>query len=223
MRNGTAPTAGEGWSHDRRWLAWMAVTVWLLPGLVGCTTNSVGEPQAAAAVSHTASTWTAAVTSSSTTSRPSSARPRQLELANVDPCELLTAAQQVTFGVDRAPRPGHEPTLRSATCNFSSIAQKTGFGISPVTVSVSTDFNPAAVNGDVRPLIVAEFPAVELYGPLPDKLDDFCIVVVDVADGQVIHVDYGEDGHRPHLTKDGVCSRAAQIAGLAVTNLMARK
>ena len=200
------------------------VAVCLVLVTAACTSTSVGEPQGIPAVSATASSVPRSTNGSGSASvRPPSARPRQLQLAGVDPCGLLTAEQRDTFGIDREPQPGNDPTYESLACHFSSHAMRTGFGVYPVTAFGIERFQPGLVMAQVRSLTVAEFSGVELYTPMPEDLDEFCVVAVDVADGQAVVVDYGEEGHRPHLPRGVVCTRAAQVAGFVVSNLMARR
>lgn len=167
---------------------------------------------------------------SSTSSRPTSAssapstpvRPRQVATAGLKSCDLVTTDQQRRFGIDRPPNPSDDPFLQAVTCNYGSRAQKVGFGVSMLTAFGIDRFQPGKVRGDLRPMTVRDFPAMEFHTVFSDTLDDACIVVVDIADGQAVHVDYGEEGVRPHLGKPILCTRAAQIADVIMGNLLAR-
>jgi hypothetical protein len=97
-----------------------------------------------------------------------------------------------------------------------------GFGVSMLTAFGIDRFQPGKVRGDLRPITVRDFPAVEFHTVFSDTVDDACVVVVDIADGQAVHVEYAEEGIRPHLGKSVLCARAAQLADVVMGNLLAR-
>ncbi|WP_312872680.1 DUF3558 domain-containing protein [Kibdelosporangium persicum] len=189
-----------------------------------CTTVSTGAPvpQGAASSSGTAPRPSTTSIGSAATTGIKSRRPEQLVLADVQPCGLLTAGQQQRFGVDRPPRITDAPALKAPSCNFLSFEQGIVISISPMTSFGIDRFQPGQVNGEVRPLTVRAFPAVEVFTETSERSDMFCVVVVDVADGQAVHVNYSEAGVRPHLGRNVVCDRAAQVADVVIENLLAR-
>lgn len=186
---------------------------------VACSTEDAGVPLAQPPSSTSATTSTSRATSTTLPVRP---RPRQLLVADVQPCDLLAADQQRRFGIDTAPSPDDDPSLQAMTCDFISHAQKIAIAVSPLTNFGIDRFQPGKVNGEVRSLTVRTFPAVEVFTETIETIDMFCVVVVDVADKQAVHVSYSENGVRPHLGRSVVCERAAQVADAVVGNLLAR-
>ncbi|MBE1469524.1 DUF3558 domain-containing protein [Kibdelosporangium phytohabitans] len=203
----------------------LVVTALAMLSLAACTTAETGTPVVERMSGNSAndsrsSAAAAPTTGSRTSPPPNPPRPRDLPIAGIDPCSLLTKEQQQRFGVDEPLRPRQEPTFKSPLCGFASRQNKIVFDVITVTTSGIDRFKPGKVNGEVRPLTVHAFPGFEVFTELLPTSYVFCVVVVDVADGQVAHVTYREDGAR--LGKAEVCRRTAQVADAVVGNLLAR-
>ncbi|MFC0111341.1 DUF3558 domain-containing protein [Kibdelosporangium aridum] len=187
--------------------------------LAACTTEHAGVPVAQRGPLTTSTTQPPSSSTSSPTSVP---RPRDLVMSGSRPCDLLTPDQQRRFGIDDQPRTDDDPTLRAQSCYFDSNKQRTTFAISALTSFGIERFQPRKINGEVRPLTVRAFPAVEVFTQTIESIDMFCVVVVDVAAGQAVHVNFREAGLRPHLGRAEVCRRAAEVADVVMGNLLAR-
>ncbi|WP_260478693.1 DUF3558 domain-containing protein [Kibdelosporangium aridum] len=187
--------------------------------LAACTSEQAGVP---AAQRGPLTSSTPQPPSSSTSAPPTVSRPRDLAMSGVRPCDLLTPDQQRKFGVDDQPRINDDQTLQAQSCYFDSQKLRTKISVSPLTSFGIERFQPGKVNGEVRPLTLREFPAVEVFTETIETIDMFCVVVVDVAAGQAVHVNYGEDGLRPHLGRSEVCRRAVEVADVVTGNLLAR-
>ncbi|WP_235038513.1 DUF3558 domain-containing protein [Kibdelosporangium aridum] len=188
--------------------------------LAACTTEQAGVP--AAQRGPLTSSTSQPPSPSTSAPPPSVSRPRDLAMSGVRPCDLLTPDQQRKFGVDDQPRTNDDQTLQAQSCYFDSQKLRTKISISPLTSFGIERFQPRKVNGEVRPLTIRAFPAVEVFTETIETIDMFCVVVVDVAAGQAVHVNYGEDGLRPHLGRSEVCRRAAEVADVVTGNLLAR-
>ncbi|WP_312024945.1 DUF3558 domain-containing protein [Kibdelosporangium aridum] len=202
-------------------MAVLAVAV--VVALTACTTES-GQTPYVPPIPLTSSVPTSPTFSRTSQSTPPTtrSRPRDLTMSGIRPCDLLTADQQRKFGVDDQPRTNDDETLRAQSCYFDSQKLRTKISVSPLTRFGIERFQPREVNGEVRPLTIRAFPAVEVFTRTIDTIDRFCVVVVDVAPGQAVHVNYGEDGLRPHLDRSEVCRRAVQVADVVVENLEKR-
>lgn len=150
-------------------------------------------------------------------------RPRDVPVRDVDPCDLLTEAQRAEIGLESPPLfspadgsvlfEGPEPLCGSIANDPRA------FG---VTVATPYDgLGVSALTGrPVRPELtvidVQGFPAV-LARPGFDPL--FCQVLVDVAPGAAVSVNF-RDGGRRNIPQDDLCEGAVQVANAAMTTLL---
>ena len=152
-------------------------------------------------------------------------RPREVRLDGVDPCSLLTAAQRAELGLDGRPvfDAGPSDLYRAAAVPACVIG---GFepraitvGVSLVTTAGIELFTSGELAAEVRPVQVRGFPAVVA---VPTRFSEYCTVVVDVAPGQLLDVQFGDGGRRPPIPQDQLCRDAEIAAGAVMATLLVR-
>lgn len=74
-------------------------------------------------------------------------------------------------------------------------------------------------SGGIRVITVAGYPALETESPALLRPDTQCIVVVDVAPGQALQVNYDYAGALP-MTRERACDRARPAAEMAMRTLI---
>lgn len=173
-------------------------------GAAGCGSTTVAGAPAAVAPTSSAG---------ATSSVP--ARPADLPLEGVQPCELLTADQRVQLQMNRPPMPSTYSDLIAA-CSISSTLRG-GTAIAADRQRGAEYFltDTVIIHGD--PIMVGDYPATMLY----NKADQAktCFVNIDVADGQNLSIQYSQpDGPGQAV----LCPIAEEIALAALTTLRAR-
>jgi hypothetical protein len=181
-----------------------AVVVLVLLLLAGCTTVT-GQAEPAAPAS----------------SAP--ARPREVRIDGVDPCSLLTEQQRAELGLDAQPRrdigplppyPGSDIPL----CLFGGFRPRSvSLGVATVTTTGIELFRSGGLVADIRPIEVQRFPALVAIAP---RNNDFCSVVIDVAAGQALDVNFRLDGRDAGAPVDSLCEDAERAAGAVMNTLL---
>jgi hypothetical protein len=147
-------------------------------------------------------------------------RPQDVSLQEVDPCDLLTAAQRDELGVGR----GREGTathegFNSPSCIWTrfpeeprdsyliELIQQRG---AEYALDSSTGVNIVQVEG---------FPAVETRrgGNYPNE--SHCVLLVDVAENQSLWIQYDYEGSTIPTDREMACEKARNTAGMAVQTL----
>jgi Protein of unknown function (DUF3558) len=210
------------------------VMIGALATLAGCTVRSSGDPSPTSA-DGSSSSPTSATTE---TTDPKFAnllppRPRELDLAGVDPCkDLLTEGQlrelAYDLGYARPPQPDHSDIHGGPDCTFSSTGRSGGtdrnirslVGISTTEGALAWVTDPARVP-DTRPEVVTVegFHALVLLHP---KIAGNCLVVVDTAEGQYLEVTSSQatgEGTGP----EPFCAEAERVAGMAIKTISASR
>jgi Protein of unknown function (DUF3558) len=181
--------------------------------VAGCTSSQAGTAQPQPSTTQT----TTAVQ-----------RPRDLDLSHVDACKTLTAEQQAQYGVDSQPRPGSSGgqslLAGSPGCTFLSEQRQTTILVLASTKMGLPEFiertgtRPSRKNIEVK-----GYPAISEEGNLsaPERGSGACFVTVDVADGQLLDVQFSQvaASQDKRLPIETLCARAAEVAGAAVTTL----
>jgi hypothetical protein len=182
----------------------------LLLGLAGC-----GSGGSTAAPSGT--TAPAAPPPSSSLS-PRSA---ELKLDGVDPCALLTAAQQGQLGVEQVGQANNSDELGSAACQWGNNGAKPdNRWLARLIVKRGADYALGSTTG-VQVVQIGGFSAVQTAAPYQDPNTN-CVLVVDVAQGQSLGVQYGNAaGDYPGINHDVACQLDRKAAELMVQNLRA--
>jgi Protein of unknown function (DUF3558) len=149
------------------------------------------------------------------------ARPRDLRLDGIEPCSLLTEQQRAELGLDGEPSSGTEPSVlfkgEEAACvvrGFSPRAVTVKIGL--VTTTGVELFTEGNLDAGISGLLVQGFPAVIA---VPARFPDFCSVLVDVAAGQLVNVQYADGGRKPPIPQDQLCRDATQTADAVISTL----
>lgn len=150
-------------------------------------------------------------------------RPRDVPVQDVDPCALLTDAQRAELDLETPPLftdsdssvlfEGPEPLCTSNAFDPRAFGIGVALPYDGLGIAALTG---RPVRSQLTPLDVQGFPAV-LARPGSDPL--FCQVVVDVASGQALNVQFRDSG-RGDFPQDELCDGAVEIADAAMTTLL---
>jgi uncharacterized protein DUF3558 len=176
--------------------------------LAGCTTSQVGTPTAGDRP-----------TATSTTTATPDHRPRDIDMAGADVCRLVTALPLATFGLDRSRAPvGGDSALfpGSRDCFVNGTAANLALTLVAVADVGVAEFLDGA-NVDVDRTEVRGYPLYVLTPPTPES----CFGALDVADGQLLYVNYGlgSPGAEPATPQATLCERVPGIAAAALDAL----
>jgi hypothetical protein len=151
-------------------------------------------------------------------------RPRDLRIDGVEPCSLLTEQQRAELGLDGTPRSSRAPSVLfggdEATCfvrGFQPRAVTVGVGV--VTTAGIEVFTEGDVSASLTRLDVQGFPAIQA---LPTRFTKFCSVLVDVAPGQLLDIQYSDGGRTPPIPQEQLCRDAEQVANASMRSLLSR-
>lgn len=184
----------------------------LIVVLAGCTTGGQASPADPPATNQA---------SPATSSLPP--RPRDVPIDDVDPCTLLTREQRAELGLDRPPQPRREPSLLYpgdvSWCSIGGTEPSISISISTVTTAGIEFWTSGRAAAEIRPLQVAQFPALEATSRV---VDDGCNVIVDVAAGQMLDIQARSAGANPPITQDRLCRDASRAANLTMDTLLSQ-
>lgn len=158
--------------------------------LTGCTNSQAGQANPAGAGATTP--YQAPANGGADVSL--SPRPKDVSLTGVDPCSLLTKAQQTALKVRAGVRglPA-QLTDNSPSCNFrfADITPGAEYNVAVDTASgIQRWLDPTLAN-NVKQVTVGGFPALDITLEPPDLLQG-CTTAVSVANGQMFMVDLGQ-------------------------------
>ncbi len=149
-------------------------------------------------------------------------RPRELRLDGIEACALLTSQQRADLGLQGQPIAGQSKSqvFAGPTCSI------TGFKPRDVDVfltlargnGIRVILDPGIVRDQPELTAVKEFPAVISRS----QARDYCSVDVDVADGQLLDVQFADAGKDPPIPQDQLCRDAAQVATAVIETLQAK-
>ena len=150
-------------------------------------------------------------------------RPREVRLDGVDPCSLLSPAQRAGLGITSEPHNSNTYVAlfrgNVATCTMHGSGPSSMIlGIGTVTTVGIERWRDPALQADVRPTAVVDFPAVVA---IPTQSRSYCSVEVDVAPGQLLDVQ-ALIGDEPALPQGDLCAGAQRSAAEMMTTLLAR-
>lgn len=145
----------------------------------------------------------------------------------VDPCAVVTAEQRAALGVERPPTATDidSPAFPgSPGCTYRVDSEEAGFLVTPVASMGVGDYI-ATAQGTVTPteITIGGFPALQFVST--DAVGNtFCQVGVDVADGQLLHGNYGQVGDvGPAISDDVLCQRVNEFMAAAVETLVSQQ
>lgn len=201
-----APRYGSG----VRRVAVVLVGVLICGALVGCVRETVGARAAP-------------VTGSAETDVPRPPRPRDIDTRGVDPCSLLTEGQRAELGLDG------EPTYdvqRSPLFDGPEPACTTrGYEPRAIAVGVALPYDGLGVDALASDRVRGTVTAVEVQGFPALQADPVgglqsCTVVVDLAPGTALNVQYRDGGRLPAVTVGELCPGARAVADAAMRTLL---
>jgi hypothetical protein len=151
---------------------------------------------------------------------PFAARPAELKLDAVDPCALLTGAQQGQLGVPTGKRFDNSDEFGSTACQWANHAKPDNRWLARLIVKRGADYALGSTTG-VQVVQIGGFSAVQTAAPYQDPNTN-CVLVVDIAQGQSLGVQYGNAaGDYPGINHDVACQLDRKAAELMVQNLRA--
>ena len=183
--------------------------------LAGCTTGQAGTPTG----DGEPTTTTTTTTTTATTTSEAAARPRDIDMAGVDVCELVAALPLATFGLDqnRPPTGGNSTFFPgSKDCFANGIEANLGLTLTAVVDQGAKEYAEGA-GAETSETDVEGFPLYVVTPPNPDS----CFGLLDVADEQMLYINYGlsAPGTEPVTPQDTLCTRVPQIARAALAKL----
>ena len=152
-------------------------------------------------------------------------RPQEVRLDGIDPCSLLTEEQRAELGLDGRPVFSQAPVGLYGGAEVPSCTTG-GFEPRAVTVGVSLvtsvgieRFTSGELAAELRPIEVQGFPALVA---VPTRFTDYCTVIVDVAPGQLLDVQFATGGRQPPIPQTQLCRDAEIVAGEVVATVLDR-
>ena len=185
--------------------------------LAGCTTTQTGQATPAGQ----RSTYQAPTNGAAAIRLPP--RPRDVSLTGVDPCALLTPAQQTTLAITAGiPGPPAQLMDNSPTCNFRFADHTPGaeYSIAVDTAAGIQRYLDAGLADVIRPATVSGFPALDITLRPPDLLQG-CTTAVSVANGQMFTVNLGQPARGTTTTQS--CAKTEQVAGAVLATAQSPK
>lgn len=184
--------------------------------LAGCTTGQAGTPTGGDEPTTTTTTTTTATT---TTTSAGSDRPKDVDVAGLDVCDLVASLPRGTFGLDqdRPPTGGDSMNFPgSKDCFANGIEANLGLTVTAVVDQGAAEFADFA-DAEVSESDVDGYPLYLLKPSMPHS----CFGALDVADGQMIYLNYGlsAPGGEPVTPQATLCARVPQIAATVVAKL----
>jgi hypothetical protein len=182
--------------------------------LAGCAPAPAGPPPGPAPT--TAPPTTALV--------PLPERPFEIRVDDLDPCALLTPDEIAGLGLE----PGGNLDVRNSALYGGVTALCSWQGFEPRAIAVGVNlsvtggielFTERAVPGIVTALDIRGFPAV--LARLPD-FPEACSVILDVAEGQAVDVQFRDGGRLPRNPQADLCEGAQEVADLVLGGLLSR-
>lgn len=143
-------------------------------------------------------------------------RPEELKLDGIDPCTLLTEAQQDQLKIDRKPRARTHNGSRVCAFDVTDTEPAHDYDLRAITTEGIGQWFSGRRNVDAWLVSVAGFPAAQFKTFGTEKAD--CSTSVDVAEGQQLAVQLTQSS-KQQLSQDQMCQMSQQAAELAVQTL----
>lgn len=156
--------------------------------------------------------------SSETSGQELPPRPRELSVADLDPCTLFTDAQRGELMVDSVNTDvaeGNEIFEGMQQCMLSRERSEPYLSYNVVAMTTTDVSFWFENNSSTEVFDVGGFPAVDFH--LLGGEDKDCAVAVGVAEGQQLH--FSMFAISEDLTGDELCQRNTQVAEMAVATL----
>jgi hypothetical protein len=153
-------------------------------------------------------------------------RPKDVRIDGVDPCSLLTEKQRAELGLDGGQRfdrrqtslyPGGDVPY----CTISGFEPRAVWtAVSLVATTGIERYAAGDLLVDVRPAEIQGFPALTA---IPQRFTEWCSVVVDIAPGHLLDVQFADGGRVPPIPQEQLCDDAAVVADRVMDTLMATR
>ncbi|GAA3076939.1 hypothetical protein GCM10010464_46330 [Pseudonocardia yunnanensis] len=144
----------------------------------------------------------------------------------MDPCSLLIPEDRAKLGLDARPVSDSAPSLlynggEVPLCTVGgSQPRAIVVGLGVVTTAGIELFVSGKLAAEVRPIQVQGFPAAVAK---PTRFTEYCTVIVDVAPGQLLDVQFRDGGRQPPIPQERLCRDAEQVAGVAMGTLLSAR
>lgn len=193
------------------WLT-LAFGTTLLIGLAGCDTPPNVSPQDSGSAPSASS-------SSAPSAQALPPRPSELKLNGVNPCDLLTAADESKLGVGPGAVNDGADSLSSSGCRWTNPAgHPDNNWVALAVVRRGADAELRRSTG-AQVGLVDGFPAVQTTSASADP-GLSCELYLDVAPGQTLSIEYvNRRGDYPNINHGVACQQAADAAKLMLANL----
>ena len=156
--------------------------------------------------------------SAAPTSSPFPPRPTELRLNGVDPCQLLTSADQDQLDVKNVGQHNDADRFGSLDCLWANHGTPDISWLARAIVKQGADY----ALGNTAPVQVVQvggFSAVQTSSPYHDA-NTQCILVINVAQGQSLWVQFDNlQGDFPGINHQVACQQASKAAELMLRNL----
>jgi hypothetical protein len=191
--------------------------------VAGCT-GGQGSPGSAGTPNAPAPSSSSSDPTNSAGSIKLPAPPKELSLSGVDPCALLTSAQQAQVKVRAGIPHGNDKQYNSPNCTFQY--QGTGevpttayIDVNTVTTKDVTSWLDPTLYDQITEQNINGYPGLRIYPKGKGTLE--CTNAVGVASGQMLLVtfDYAPIG----TSQRQACALSQQAAGAALTTLQSMK
>lgn len=191
-----------------------AVVVCAVMTVAACSSTESGQPSPAAPS-------TSGFQGNGTNHITLPPRPRDIPMAGVDPCTLLTAAQQARFQVKAGVRVpvGHEEVGLGCAYNNLNNAGGQGLDIAAITSPGIEHWLNPYLTDTITQVSIAGFPALNVTPVLAQATG--CSTNVSVANGQMLEIDNGLDA--TGMTKAQSCQKTNEVAQAAMATLLSLK
>lgn len=150
---------------------------------------------------------------------PLPARPAELRLDNIDPCSLLTSAQEDQLSLPFGSRDPEPEEFGATNCAWSSSIGPGNTWIIRTIPKQGTEYYLGAGTG-YEMIKIGDFAAVQSAPDNAPNPDWVCINHIDVAAGQSLSIVYSNLlGDLPGINHTVACQQAAKVGEMAVANL----
>jgi hypothetical protein len=181
------------------------MTRWTLPALAAC---------AVVAVSGCAAPSTAPGGATAAAAEP--ARPMDLPVVGFPPCDLLTDAQRIQLGLQ--PAQWSDGEGGPPNCGWS-VGPIGNASFESYSVGAQSNAELSDVDQpDPTRLSIDGFTAVSTKS-FGTEFNEGCAIFIDVAQKQLLQVDFGGIGQEAGMTHQIACAKAQQFGQLAIGNL----
>lgn len=194
----------------------MAVLGLVCLATISACTNTPGEAKPAPTTTANASTK-----ASSTTLFPP--RPKEIKIDRLDPCMVFSPDQRTQLGLDREPQRASEAldAKSEPSCAYRRTRSEPTYGyvLTPIPREGADVWLREKRNADVNKITVEGYGAAEVRLAGGEDRQGFCIVHVDVAEGQSLSTMFSSSS-RGAFTGTQECAKAKEAAEMAMRSIV---